>query len=82
MARGLSTIVPERALRLFTWQELETLVCGQATVDVAFWREHTDYSGYSADSPVIKAFWEVSAWVRRGGCACIPPQPLCRASAH
>jgi hypothetical protein len=34
--RGLANIVPIRALTLFTWQQLEVLVCGEASIDPAF----------------------------------------------
>jgi len=35
VARGLATQVPMHVLSLFTWQELELMVCGVATVDLA-----------------------------------------------
>merc|ERR1711916_339065 len=32
---GLSTIIPIRLLSLFTWDELELMVCGKPDIDVA-----------------------------------------------
>jgi hypothetical protein len=32
--RGLSTQVPVHVLSLFTWEELELMVCGNPTVDI------------------------------------------------
>ena len=62
MARGMYCIVPERVLKLFTWREVETLVCGSPVVDVDFFRKHTDYSGaYSDSHPVIQRFWKAMA---------------------
>lgn len=34
MRRGLATMVPVRALSLFTWQEVEVLVAGKPDVDM------------------------------------------------
>ena len=52
-------VVPERALNLNTWREVEVLVCGNPTFDIADWKNHTHYSGYSSDDDVIKTFWKV-----------------------
>jgi hypothetical protein len=41
MLRGLSQLIPPRALPLFSWAELETLVCGDKTVDVSLMKRHT-----------------------------------------
>mmetsp|Transcript_16694 Transcript_16694/g.53294 ORF Transcript_16694/g.53294 Transcript_16694/m.53294 type:complete len:892 (+) Transcript_16694:267-2942(+) len=59
--RGLVAIVPERALQLFTAPELELLVCGDPTVDVALLKQHTTYHGYNRDDSVCRRFWEVLA---------------------
>ena len=57
--RGIYVVVPERALNLNTWREVEVLVCGNPTFDIADWKNHTHYSGYSSDDDVIKTFWKV-----------------------
>ncbi len=41
MLRGLSLMIPPRALPLFSWAELETLVCGDKTVDIKLMQKHT-----------------------------------------
>ena len=61
MRRGICSIIPERALRLFTWRELEVMVCGDPHVDVALWRSKTTYQGWSGDNPVVQRFWRVVA---------------------
>jgi E3 ubiquitin-protein ligase HERC1 len=58
MARGLGAIVPERALRLCTWSELELLVCGNPEVDVATLQRHTTYHGFRRSDRAVKYFWE------------------------
>ena len=47
MRRGLVEVVPERALKLCTWEELEVLVCGDPRIDVAVMKANTTYHGYS-----------------------------------
>jgi hypothetical protein len=47
MRRGLIEVVPERALKLCTWEELEVLVCGDPHIDVAVMKANTTYHGFS-----------------------------------
>jgi hypothetical protein len=61
--RGLAHIVPmAQLLRLFTWRELEVIVCGDENVDLGLLREQTRYSGVFEDNEshrVVQWFWEV-----------------------
>jgi hypothetical protein len=57
--RGLYSVVPARAVRLLTWQELEVAVAGRPEIDVRELRAHTDYEGYRRDDAVIATFWRV-----------------------
>jgi len=57
--RGIGQVVPLRALALFTWNELEVLVCGSARIDLAYLKKNTSYSGWSETDPTIKSFWKV-----------------------
>ena len=41
--RGLATVVPISVLSVFTWQELQLEVCGQAAVDVDLLERNTSY---------------------------------------
>jgi len=59
LAKGMAEIVPRCATSLFTWHELEKLVCGSPHFDLDFWREHTTYRGYTEDDPTIELFWQV-----------------------
>lgn len=43
---GLASVVPLGALRLFSWRELEEVVCGNVDVDVDLLRRVTVYQGY------------------------------------
>jgi len=59
LARGMAEIIPRCAVSLFTWHELEKLVCGSPDFDIDFWREHTTYRGYSEEDLTIQLFWKV-----------------------
>ena len=60
LARGVATQVPRHLLKLFSSTELEAMVCGPATVDVALLRQCTIYGdGVDETAPVVKHFWAV-----------------------
>ena len=56
--RGFNTVVPERALRLFTATEVDELVSGSPLIDLDLLKAHTRYSGgYREGDAAIKYFW-------------------------
>jgi len=60
LRRGFLGVVPERAVKVCGWAELELLTCGDPHVDVDVLRAHTEYAGgYSAGHRVVRAFWAV-----------------------
>jgi hypothetical protein len=63
LREGLESIIPRRVLRMFTSQELQSLLAGQRVIDVQETVEQlkkvTVYEGYTADDPVIQNLWTV-----------------------
>lgn len=59
MRAGLVSLVPERALRLLTWRELELSICGDPVVDVDELKRHTTYHGWTESDPGVRRFWKV-----------------------
>lgn len=57
--RGLATIVPQRLLMLFTWEELELFVCGEPKTDLRLLRDKTIYSDCSENDPHVQDFWSI-----------------------
>ena len=57
--RGLATVVPYRLLSLFTWRQLELLVCGRTEFDVDLLFANTVYDGCSASDEHIVNFWKM-----------------------
>jgi E3 ubiquitin-protein ligase HERC2 len=65
---GLASIVPTKLLALFTWEELEMMVCGKKNVDVELLKSVTEYSGCRAEDAHVRIFWQVrGSRGRRGG---------------
>eukprot|EP00455_Lapot_gusevi_P027145 TRINITY_DN2870_c0_g2_i2.p1 TRINITY_DN2870_c0_g2~~TRINITY_DN2870_c0_g2_i2.p1 ORF type:complete len:1706 (-),score=731.31 TRINITY_DN2870_c0_g2_i2:147-5264(-) len=56
--KGLSAVIPLRNLSLFSWMDLETMVCGNPHIDVEILRRHTVYQGLTASSAVVKWLWQ------------------------
>ena len=54
MRKGFNEVVPLGMLSLFSWREVERLVCGNPVVDVEALKRHTTYNGgLSGTSPVV-----------------------------
>lgn len=58
--KGISAVIPIDLLNLFSWKQVETLVCGAGDIKIDVLRANTDYSnGTSESDPHIAYFWEV-----------------------
>ena len=57
--QGLSYLVPQRVLTLFTWSELELLACGTKDIDLEMLRSKTKYGvGVSAGQRHVRYLWQ------------------------
>ncbi|KAI4339776.1 hypothetical protein MLD38_024681 [Melastoma candidum] len=56
---GFGELIPRDLISIFNDKELELLISGLPDIDLDDLRANTEYSGYSAASPVIQWFWEV-----------------------
>ena len=58
LLQGLSYMVPQRLLPLFSWQQLELLTCGSADIDVDLLRSRTKYGvGVSPNQRHVRYLW-------------------------
>eukprot|EP01138_Halocafeteria_seosinensis_P013053 gb/GECG01013331.1/.p1 GENE.gb/GECG01013331.1/~~gb/GECG01013331.1/.p1 ORF type:complete len:3653 (+),score=418.50 gb/GECG01013331.1/:1-10959(+) len=58
--KGLLNIIPERAVQLCRWKDLQRMVCGPSEIDMAMLQRHTKYiSPFNPNHYLIKAFWNV-----------------------
>ncbi|GLU16061.1 hypothetical protein SLE2022_325110 [Rubroshorea leprosula] len=56
---GFNELIPRELISIFNDKELELLISGLPDIDFDDLRANTEYSGYSAASPLIQWFWEV-----------------------
>ncbi|XWS14892.1 hypothetical protein CRYUN_Cryun35bG0047900 [Craigia yunnanensis] len=56
---GFNELISRELISIFNDKELELLISGLPDIDLDDMRANTEYSGYSAASPVIQWFWEV-----------------------
>ncbi|KAL6012653.1 hypothetical protein ACLOJK_003142 [Asimina triloba] len=56
---GFNELITRDLISIFNDKELELLISGLPDIDLDDLRANTEYSGYSAASPVIQWFWEV-----------------------
>eukprot|EP00656_Telonema_subtile_P028768 TRINITY_DN3138_c0_g1_i1.p1 TRINITY_DN3138_c0_g1~~TRINITY_DN3138_c0_g1_i1.p1 ORF type:complete len:425 (-),score=131.78 TRINITY_DN3138_c0_g1_i1:256-1530(-) len=57
---GFWSVVNPKLISVFSWQELQMIMCGNMELDTADWEANTKYEGgYSTEHPAVKWFWEV-----------------------
>ncbi|KAH8074283.1 ubiquitin protein ligase [Aureococcus anophagefferens] len=65
LAKGVYSVLPPDLLAVFDAYELELLMCGSPTIDVADWAKHTEYAGEyrrrGDRHAVIAWFWKAVA---------------------
>jgi hypothetical protein len=59
LRKGMSAVVPIDLLNMFSWKQVETLVCGAADIDVEILKNNTDYDSCSTSDRHIQFFWEI-----------------------
>lgn len=57
---GFNELILRDLISIFNDKELELLISGLPEIDLDDMRANTEYSGYSAASPIIQWFWEVA----------------------
>ncbi|KAF5194891.1 E3 ubiquitin-protein ligase upl1-like protein, partial [Thalictrum thalictroides] len=57
---GFNELISRDLISIFNDKELELLISGLPDIDLDDMRANTEYSGYTAASPVIQWFWEVA----------------------
>ena len=60
LAVSLKEEVRQRLVKHCAVTELQVIVCGTQTIDVADWKAHTLYrAGFTVDSPTVRWFWQL-----------------------
>lgn len=55
---GFYDVLPESALTVLDYQELELVLCGLPNIDVDDWMKHTAYKNCTKNTPIVKWFWK------------------------
>lgn len=58
LQKGFTELIPPACLRPFDERELELVISGIGSIDVADWRSHTRLKHCSPDTPVVRWFWQ------------------------
>ncbi|XP_044264975.1 E3 ubiquitin-protein ligase HECW2 isoform X2 [Tribolium madens] len=59
LVRGFYEVVDPRLVSVFDARELELVIAGTAEIDLADWRQNTEYrGGYHDQHPVVVWFWQ------------------------
>lgn len=56
---GFNELIPRHLISIFNDKELELLISGLPEIDLDDLKASTEYTGYTAASPLIQWFWEV-----------------------
>ena len=56
---GLCAVLPAELFAIFTTEELERMLCGEAGIDMAVLKKATVYEGVSPTDEHVKMFWGV-----------------------
>lgn len=58
--KGISAVIPIDLLNLFSWKQVETLVCGSGDIKIEVLKANTEYTnGTNESDPHISYFWDV-----------------------
>lgn len=56
---GFHELIPVESIQYFTSEELEILMSGLPTIDIADLKRNTDYQGFTSTDKQIVWFWEI-----------------------
>ncbi|CAH1112298.1 unnamed protein product [Psylliodes chrysocephalus] len=59
LQKGFSELIPSTSLRPFDERELELVISGIGSIDIADWRSHTRLKHCTPETPVVQWFWQV-----------------------
>ncbi|KAJ8978251.1 hypothetical protein NQ317_012607 [Molorchus minor] len=58
LQKGFSELIPTASLRPFDERELELVISGIGSIDIADWRSHTRLKHCTPETPVVQWFWQ------------------------
>ncbi|KAF7266573.1 hypothetical protein GWI33_020081 [Rhynchophorus ferrugineus] len=58
LQKGFTELIPPASLRPFDERELELVISGIGSIDIADWRSHTRLKHCTPETPVVQWFWQ------------------------
>lgn len=58
LQKGFTELIPPGLLRPFDERELELVISGIGSIDIADWRSNTRLKHCTAETPVVQWFWQ------------------------
>uniref|UniRef100_A0A1B6BZA6 E3 ubiquitin-protein ligase n=1 Tax=Clastoptera arizonana TaxID=38151 RepID=A0A1B6BZA6_9HEMI len=59
LQKGFTELVPAQLLRPFDEREMELIIGGLGSIDINDWKQNTRLKHCTADTPVVKWFWQI-----------------------
>ncbi|GLG98749.1 E3 ubiquitin-protein ligase Smurf1 [Gryllus bimaculatus] len=59
LQKGFTELIPSHLLRPFDEREIELVIGGLGSIDIADWRNNTRLKHCTTDTPVVKWFWQI-----------------------
>nr|CAD7413164.1 unnamed protein product [Timema poppensis] len=59
LQKGYTELVPSQLLRPFDEREIELVIGGLGSIDIADWKNNTRLKHCTPDTPVVKWFWQI-----------------------
>jgi hypothetical protein len=53
LTKGFYEVIPRAWVEMFDEKEFELMLCGLGAIDIADWRQHTDFRNCNADTPTV-----------------------------
>lgn len=57
-ARGIRMCVSSTRGHAISLEKMELLTCGSPRIDIAMWRQHTRYEGFTESNDTVQLFWK------------------------
>lgn len=58
LQKGFLELIPSASLRPFDERELELVISGIGSIDIADWRSHTRLKHCTPETPIVQWFWQ------------------------
>lgn len=58
LQKGFMELIPSPSLRPFDERELELVISGIGSIDIADWRSHTRLKHCTPETPIVQWFWQ------------------------